>query len=152
MKRELVEEIAVDHLGLDLGEVRREIRKEYDNDFEQYFFDKIWGQLTDNDERAIVLAEFLDEDFATALDYVGQEDYLVLTDDEADVRWKDSIYSYIDDCVLPEIPEGYQYYFDKDRFADDCRMDGRGHSLASYDGEERCHTFNGCDYYIYRIN
>lgn len=151
MKKELVEEIA-EHLGLDLGEVRREIRKEYDNDFEQYFFDKIWGQLTDIDERAVILAEFLDEDFATALSYVEQEDYLVLTDDEADVRWEDSIYNYIDECVLPEIPKGYRYYFDTDKLADDCRYDGRGHSLASYDGEEHCHTFNDCDYYIYRIN
>ncbi len=116
MKKEIVEEIAVDHLGLDLGEVRREIRKEYNRDFEQYFFDKIWSQLTDIDERAVILAEFLDEDFATALDYVEQEDYLVLTDDEVD----------------------------------DYKMDGRGHSLASYDGEEYYHTFNYCDY-IYRI-
>lgn len=152
MKKELVEEIAVDQLGLDLGEVRREIRKEYDRDFEQYFFDKIWGQLTDIDERAVVLAEFLNEDFVTALSYVGDEYYLVLTDDEADSRWEDSIYNYIDECVLPKIPEAYRYYFDKDNFVDDCTMDGRGHSLASYDGEEHCHTFNDCDYYIYRIN
>ena len=152
MKRELVEEIAVDNLGLDLKEVRQQIKRVYDGEYEQYFFDQIWGELNDINERAVVLAEFLNEDFATALSYVENEDYLVLTDDEADNRWEDSIYSYIDDCVLPEIPESYQYYFDKDRFANDCRMDGRGHSLASYDGREHWHQVGDCDYYIYKIN
>lgn len=98
------------------------------------------------------MAEYLSEDFATALSYVEDEDYLILTDDEADGKWEDEMYNYIEDCVLPEIPEPYQYYFDKDKFTSNCRMYGRGHSLAKYDGHENYHTFNDCDYYIYRIN
>lgn len=151
MTKELVEEIA-EYIGLNLGEIRREIRKEYERDYERYFFDQIWGQLSDIEERAVILAEYLSEDFATALSYVEDEDYLVLTDDGAENRWEDEIYNYIEECVLPEIPHKYQDYFDKDKFVDDCRGDSRGHSLAKYDGYENYHNFNDCTYYIYRIN
>ena len=63
-------------------------------------------------------------------------DYIVLTDYEADEAWEESIDSYIDECILPELPERYQMYFDRNQFHYDAQMDGRGHSLSSYDGIE----------------
>lgn len=36
--------------------------------------------------------------------------------------------------------------------ADAISADGRGHFLASYDGEEIEHDYNGETYYIYRLN
>jgi len=36
--------------------------------------------------------------------------------------------------------------------ADAISADGRGHFLASYDGEEVEHDYNGETYYIYRLN
>jgi hypothetical protein len=36
--------------------------------------------------------------------------------------------------------------------ADAISSDGRGHFLASYDGEEIEHDYNGETYYIYRLN
>jgi len=79
-------------------------------------------------------------------------DYLVCTDDEADDRWEDSLQSYIDDCIMSEIPEYLQRYFDEEKWKQDARYDGRGHSLASYDGEEFEETIEGETFYIYRIN
>jgi len=43
-------------------------------------------------------------------------------------------------------------YFDEDAWKYDAKMDGRGHSLASYDGNENEETVNDETYYIYRIN
>jgi hypothetical protein len=73
-------------------------------------------------------------------------EYLVVTDEEADSLWDDSLESYIDNCL--EIPEPVSSYFDREKWKDDAKMDGRGHSLNGYDGtEDESH-----DFYIYRQN
>ena len=83
---------------------------------------------------------------------VGRREYLVLTDSEADAAWDSELERYIEDCILPEIPEMYRGYFDEDKWKADARVDGRGHSLAGYDGEECEARINGTDYFIYRQN
>lgn len=79
-------------------------------------------------------------------------EYLVLTDDEADKAWNESLDSYIDECILPELPKYLQNYFDDERWKSDAQIDGRGHSLNHYDGTEEYEEINGTDYYIYRTN
>jgi hypothetical protein len=84
-------------------------------------------------------------------------EYLVLTDDEADRACDEQLDQYIDDCILPEIPEAYRTYFDREAWKRDAKLsDGRGHTLSSYDGEEheeRVLTNDGPVYfYIYRVN
>ncbi len=86
-------------------------------------------------------------------------DYMVLTDSEADEKWDESLDSYIEECIQPEIDklEGLgdlQYYitFDEEKWKRDARMDGRGHSLSSYDGNENEETIEGETFYIYRTN
>ena len=64
------------------------------------------------------------------------KEYAVGDDKEADDAWEESLDDYIDECILPEIPEQYQFYFDDKRWKNDAKMDGRGHSLAVYDGDE----------------
>lgn len=78
--------------------------------------------------------------------------YLVVTDSEADDLWDEELENYINDCILPEIPEAYQSYFDSESWKSDARMDGRGQALSSYDGNEEEETVNGVTYYIYRTN
>lgn len=82
----------------------------------------------------------------------GKKEYLVYTDEEADQAWDESIENFIDECVLPDLPDNYRRYFDNEAFKNDCRYDGRGHTLASYDGNEYTETVNGTAYYIYRTN
>lgn len=81
----------------------------------------------------------------------GQE-YLVLTDSEADAAHDKELDSYIEELVMPEIPERLQGYFDEEAWKRDARMDGRGHSLATYDGNENEQEIDGTTYYIYRTN
>ena len=83
------------------------------------------------------------------------EEYRILTDFEADKAWEESLENYIEECILPEIPELARNYFDSERWIEDAKIDGRGQNLAHYDGNENEETFtlNGDEltYYIYRI-
>jgi len=80
------------------------------------------------------------------------EEYAVLTDDEADIAWEESLQSYLDDCVYPELEGNLATYFDDEKWKRDARFDGRGHALGHYDGEEHEEKINGEWYYIYRTN
>jgi len=82
----------------------------------------------------------------------GYMTYAVMTDSEADQAWDESLDSYLDDCVLPDLPETARMYFDDEKWKRDARMDGRGHSLNHYDGGEEEANINDVDYYIYRRN
>ena len=75
-----------------------------------------------------------------------------MTEDEANQAWDESLDSYLDDCVLPELPKVAQQYFDRDSWKRDARHDGRGHSLSSYDGEDNEVKVDGEYLYIYRTN
>ena len=102
----------------------------------------------------------LEEEFVNNYDkyyQYGNEEYLVLTDQEADKAAYDSVYSIWEDCYLSKnIKEqlGFLYdYIDLERATlDTIRMDGRGRTLASYDGYENEINFDNIHYYIYRIN
>jgi len=46
------------------------------------------------------------------------------------------------------MPKFTQFYFDDEKWKNDARMDGRGHSLSSYDGCE----IDVADLVMFRIN
>lgn len=81
---------------------------------------------------------------------VDDGEYLVVTDEEADELWDENLESYIDGCM--EIPEHVMEYFDRERWKEDARGDGRAHSLSGYDGKEAYQEVDGTGYYIYRTN
>lgn len=80
----------------------------------------------------------------------GSEEYLVVTDEEADELWEGDLENYIDECM--EIPEHIKPYFDRESWKSDARQYGRGHSLGRYDGVENYEEVKGETYYIYRQN
>ena len=109
----------------------------------------------------------------------GSEEYLVLTDKEADVKCResilDSVWAFnssflachlkkgIDESVIKSIQENNKcednntailsLIRDVDHFVDDAvKCDGRGHFLSSYDSEEKEVVCNGKYYFIYRRN
>lgn len=77
-------------------------------------------------------------------------DYIAGTDDECDTEWEADLDNYLDDCVLPDLPENMKGYFDRERWMNDAKMDGRGHSLNRYDGSEESYSINGTEYFAYR--
>jgi len=116
---------------------------------------------TQTDNKAIALAKFLGIEPEEVTLYGGHHyemtifetpkgEYAVGTDNEADQSWDQSLDSYIDDCIMPEIKdENLKQYFDVEKWKRDARYDGRAHSLSSYDGDE-IELGNGL--YAYRIN
>lgn len=70
------------------------------------------------------------------VEYRSQE-YLVVTDEEADELWDEDLENYIDECIISELPELYKNYFNVEAWKNDVLIcDGRAHSLNKYDGEE----------------
>ena len=92
------------------------------------------------------------QDIGDNLYKYGREEYYVLTDDEADEKWDEELDYYLEECIYPEIPEHLRGYFDDEAWKEDARMDGRGHTLSSYDGCEYEEKINGTWYFIYRQN
>ena len=81
------------------------------------------------------------------------EEYEVLTDEEADDRWEEELQYYIDECIMPEIKdETLRRYFDEEAWKRDARFDGRGHAISRYNGCEYEEKINDTWYYIYRQN
>lgn len=66
----------------------------------------------------------------------GNQEYLVVTDDEADDLWEEDLNNYLDEIVLPELPLYLRGHFDDEAWKRDARYDGRAHSLSRYDGNE----------------
>jgi hypothetical protein len=117
--------------------------------------------LDDNESDAyrILALRMVREDWEDDTDYtvrrngcveVDREEWLVLSDGEADSAWGEQLQNYIDDCL--EIPDHIRPYFDEEKWMSDARHDGRGHALAGYDGnEESADTADGT-YYAFRQN
>lgn len=111
-------------------------------------------------ERLLALMIALDEyDIAmyatvneTTIEIGRSREYLVVDDETADRLWDDALESYIDECILHELPERYRSYFDSEAWKKDARIDGRAHSLDRYDGNELCEHVGSTIYYIYRQN
>lgn len=82
----------------------------------------------------------------------GNVEYLIVTDEEGSDLEDEYLENYINECVLDQIPEVYRNYFDNESFKSDCRLDGRAHTLATYDHREEVQSVNDTEYYIYRIN
>ena len=120
--------------------------------------------------KVIALAQFLnvnpsaiqapdeDRDACTAFTADGEVgEYLVLTDAEADRMCDEPLEQYIDDCIMPELPEAYRGYFDCKAWKRDAKLsDGRGHTIASYDSEEHEEQVLTPEgkvwFYIYKVN
>ncbi len=92
------------------------------------------------------------QDMGDDLYKYGREEYYVLTDDEAEDMVDRRLDDYLEELVYSEIPEHLRGYFDDEAWKEDARMDGRGHTLSSYDGCEYEEKINGTWYFIYRQN
>lgn len=108
---------------------------------------KALAQFLDCKKKDITVSTY-DENL---LEY-GSEEYLVLTDDEADNLLEDSLDNYLEEIIYPELQGNLKNYFDDEAWKNDARYDGRGHSLSGYDGNENEEEVNEETFYIYRQN
>lgn len=133
------------HLGIDLEPDFNE--EDYPTD--EYTPEEIEEARTDAISEVTSELDSIVNTYGNTYSYY-REEYLVLTDEEADDEWDDALENYIDEVIMPEIPECYQDYFDREGWKKDAEYDGRGHSLSTYDGCENEEEVNGTTYYIYR--
>ena len=99
--------------------------------------------------------DFVDYSFTEVEELDGgieRSGYIVLTDEEADEMWEEQLDNYLEECIYPTFPDWARSYFDEEAWKRDARMDGRGHSLATYDGHEHYESILGEEFFIYRIN
>ena len=91
-------------------------------------------------------------DYDNTYSYYSEE-YEVLTDSEADDRMEEELDNYIEECIYPEIKDEHlRNYFDEESWKSDARLDGRGHIISRYDGDEGEEKVGDTWYYIYRQN
>lgn len=106
----------------------------------------------DLEDQYLALAINNDIYYSEAVDLIDSEEYLVLTDDEADAKAELEAQYYLEDA-LSQIPHHLQQYFDDDKYINDYISDGRGYLLDTYNGSEDSITLdNGSVFYIYRRN
>ncbi len=104
----------------------------------------------DLEDQYLALAINNDIYYSEAVDLVDSEEYLVLTDDEADEKAELEAQYYLEEA-LSQVPEHLHRYFDDDKYISDCIFDGRGYLLNIYNGSEDSITLdNGSVFYIYR--
>lgn len=78
--------------------------------------------------------------------------YSALSEDEADELWEQTLDSYLDEVILDQMPINFRNYFDRDAWKEDAKIDGRGHSINSYDGgEDEVRLDGGTWMCVYRV-
>jgi len=79
---------------------------------------------------------------------IGGTEYRVLDDDGRETAWDESLENYLDEFV-----EGSDApYFDREAWKKDARMDGAGHCLSGYDGNENEYHHGNEWWFLYRVN
>lgn len=122
-------------------------------DMVQNWDEKQWAVFAHYNFDTSLIEDINELDIDTDTVHINGEDIYVLTDREADDLADEMLDSYIDDCILDQIPERYRYYFDREKYKSDIiNYDGRAQQLSAYDGVEYFDSVNGTDYYIYRWN
>ncbi len=106
----------------------------------------------DLDDRILALTIEKDIYYEEAETLIDDEDYWVLTDEEADEK-AELEGQYLLEDALSQIPNHLHQYFDDDQYIKDQVSQDRGNMLNTYNGSEDSITLdNGSVYYIYRRN
>lgn len=129
-------------------DIARESSKEFDNRLVEECYER--GLIDDDD-----FEENEDGDVDHELCKKDNDDLIELMVDDMNSEYDDAVQWYIDnfgekdlsDCVIEH------NLVDLDDVVDEVKLsDGRGPTLASYDGEEHEEKVNGNWFYIYRLN
>ena len=141
--------------GLDTGGIIADYLDDYETTegaLEAWYDDLTTNYVDEDQQKIIALMEVADLDWSEAEQAIDDCDYYVYTDEQADEAFDLALEDYLDECILPELPESAQRYFDREAWKSDASCDGRGHTLAAYDGDELYTTILDTEYYIYRCN
>ena len=122
-----------------------------DERLQTYYSNSIMSDTIDNDqdyEKILALMEHTGDDWDSAESDIDRN-FKVLTDDEAEEQFVESIRSYAEYLVSSEVPDNLIRYFDMEQYIEDLDI-SRGEQLAPYDSNEYEVSINGTTYYIYK--
>lgn len=119
---------------------------EENTSLEQFYLDKIEPDL---EERIVALMQHTGDCYSDCESSIGNDEWLVLTNREADEICTDYANTYTADALC-EIPNHLQEYFNESKYIEDLLDNGRGELLSMYDGVEHEQEVNGTTYYLYR--
>lgn len=106
-----------------------------------------YAHVVDREDSDTTIDEVTDRGGNT-FEYRGDE-FTVLDDYEADQAAEEYLDNYIDECVLCDLEGVAAHYFDRESFKRDALLsDGRGHILASYDGNENEVLLDGAPMFL----
>lgn len=80
---------------------------------------------------------------------IDGEEYRFIHDDDIWDIYVETIREITEDCY--DIKEPNWLAIDWQQTAENCSVDGYGHTFAHYDGHELEYEFDGANYYIFRI-
>lgn len=115
---------------------------------EVYIETELYGN--NYEECVLALMEHTGMGWSDAYTAIEKDDYFVADDEDANKEAQDYAEGYLEDIVLPEIPNHLQQYFNTDDWISDYLDEGRGHILSHWDGTEQEEIINNTTYYIYR--
>jgi len=114
----------------------------------EFIYEKL--ALAINRDEARELTQYLtDVEADFCIDIDGQE-YRFIHDLEIWDIYVEAIKEITEDCYDIKAPTWLA--IDWEQTAENCSVDGYGHTFASYDGEELECNFDGANYYIFRTN
>ena len=119
---------------------------EKNTNLEQFYIEEIKPNI---DDKLIALMQHTGGYYNDCECAIDTNEWLVLTDREADEMCTDYADTYTEDA-LREIPGHLQEYFDESKYIEDLLDNGRGELLSSYDGVEHEQEVNGTTYYLYK--
>ena len=110
------------------------------------------GDFDEEDEKLFALMEHTGDLLDEVKSLYDNEDYLVLTNEDADEAVEAAAQNYLEEVIYLELTDTSRRYFDDESFIEDYKQDGNGHILSLYDGEENSQQIRGTEYFIYRCN
>ena len=109
------------------------------------WLDGFTKDLSEDELKSIVLMMHTGEVYED----LYEDDYKVLTDDEAEDAFREYAQNYYDDIIEPEIPEYLRRYFDEDLWISDYIDEANRGDALSADGSEHEYQLLGQTFYIY---
>ena len=133
------------------------------DDIDEQDIEKIVMDLGSEWPRIVALASQLRVEYEECLDFEVSnyestgieacgETWEVYDGEEMETAWDESLQNYVDDVILPEIPEHYHDFFNKEGWKDHAKSDGVGHCLNFYDGHHHEIEVYNTTYHLFRQN
>ena len=113
----------------------------------------LYKHLTDNNNVVDIadIEELKYDYYGSPMLEIDGSEYAVIANDDIERVFHEYAENTIDECILPDVPDRYQSYFDYEKFERDMSYDGYG-QMSSYDGNDNEVIIDDVYYHILQMN